>query len=164
MKIAIVNNQAPFVRGGAEYLVDSLTKRLHDRGHRVAVIRLPFKWYPPAAVVEHMMACRLLHVGAGDPDLVIAVKFPAYLAPFENKKIWLLHQFRQVYEQWGTPYSGMKDEPETRRIRDMIWRADTACLSRTKGLYTNSKIVAGRLKQLQRHRRRRRALSAAGPA
>src|SRR5262249_24597653 len=64
-----------------------------------------------------------------------------------NKKVWLLHQFRQVYEQWGTPYSGMKDDPETRRIRDMIWKADTDCLGRTKGLYTNSKIVAGRLKR-----------------
>ncbi len=147
MKIAVVNNQAPFVRGGAEYLVDSLSSRLRGRGHQVAVIRLPFKWYPAAAVVEHMLACRLFNVGAGEPDLVIAVKFPAYLVPFENKKIWLLHQFRQVYEQWGTPYSGMADEPETRSVREMIPRSDTACLSRTRGLYTNSKIVAGRLKR-----------------
>ena len=147
MKIAIVNNQAPFVRGGAEYLVDSLAARLRGRGHRVAVVKVPFKWYPPAAVVEHMLSCRLLNVGAGDPDRVIALKFPAYLAPFDDKKVWLLHQFRQVYEQWGTPYAGMPDEPETRRVRDMIRRADNACLSRTKGLYTNSKIVAGRLRR-----------------
>ena len=147
MKIAIVNNQAPFVRGGAEYLVDSLTARLRAHGHKVAIIRLPFKWCPPSAIVEHMLACRLFHVGAGDPDRVIALKFPAYLAPFDDKKVWLLHQFRQVYEQWGTPYAGMPDEPETRRVRDMIWRADNACLSRTKGLYTNSKIVAGRLRR-----------------
>jgi glycosyltransferase involved in cell wall biosynthesis len=41
----------------------------------------------------------------------------------------------------------MPDEPETRRIRDMVRRADNACLSDVKGLYTNSKIVAGRLKR-----------------
>ena len=36
MKIAIVNAQAPFVRGGAEYLADSLATRLTGRGHKVA--------------------------------------------------------------------------------------------------------------------------------
>jgi glycosyltransferase involved in cell wall biosynthesis len=147
MKISILNAQAPFVRGGAEYLADSLAARLTGRGHQVAVVRIPFKWYPPAAVVEHVLACRLLHVDAGDPDLVIALKFPAYLAPFPNKKVWLLHQFRQVYELWGTPYAGMPDDPETRSIRDMVIQADNTYLRDAKELYTNSRIVARRLKR-----------------
>ncbi len=147
MKIAIVNAQAPFVRGGAEYLADSLATRLTGRGHKVAHVRIPFKWYPPAAVVEHVLACRLMRVDTGNPDLVIALKFPAYLCPFENKKVWLLHQFRQVYELWGTPFAGMPDEPETRRVRDMVIQADNLCLRDAKELYTNSKIVAGRLKR-----------------
>jgi glycosyltransferase involved in cell wall biosynthesis len=147
MKIAVVSNQAPFVYGGAEYLAESLASRLRGRGHRVDIVRLPFKWYPPQAVLEHMLAVRLLNVAAGSPDLVIALKFPAYLAPCANKKVWLLHQFRQVYELWDTPYAGMVNEPETRRVRDMIVQADNACLRDVKGLYTNSRIVAGRLKR-----------------
>src|SRR5438067_4450154 len=103
MKISILNVQAPFFRGGAEALADSLAARLQRRGHRAEVVRVPFKWYPAGAIPEHMLACRLLQVGAGDPDLVIALKFPAYLAPFAEKKVWLLHQFRQAYELWATP-------------------------------------------------------------
>jgi glycosyltransferase involved in cell wall biosynthesis len=146
VKIAIVTVQAPFVRGGAEYLADSLESRLRGRGHAVDVVKVPFKWYPPQAVADHMLACRLLRVEAGDPDLVIALKFPAYLVPFDNKKVWLLHQFRQAYELWGTPMAGMPDTAETRGLRDMIVRADNTCLRRARKVFTNSKIVARRLK------------------
>lgn len=147
MKIAIVTVQAPFVRGGAEALADGLASRLLARGHAVDLVRVPFKWYPPQAVAEHMLACRLLRVDAGEPDLVIALKFPAYLVPFENKRVWLLHQFRQAYELWGTPLAGIPDNAETRAVRDMVVRADTACLGRTKGLFTISQTVADRLRR-----------------
>jgi glycosyltransferase involved in cell wall biosynthesis len=147
MKIAIVNVQAPFVRGGAEYLADSLAGRLVGRGHEVEIVRVPFKWYPPQTVAEHMLACRLMEVGTGGPDLVIALKFPAYLAPFENKVVWLLHQFRQVYELWGTPHAGMADTPENREVRAMVHHADNTALRQVRRLYTNSKIVADRLRR-----------------
>jgi glycosyltransferase involved in cell wall biosynthesis len=147
MKIAILNVQAPFVRGGAEYLADSLAHQLALRGHAVDVLRIPFKWYPHQAIADHMLACRLVSLEGGRPDLVIALKFPAYLVPFENKKVWLLHQFRQVYELWQTPLAGMPDNPETRGLRDMIIEADNTGLRQVRKLFTNSKIVAGRLKR-----------------
>ena len=146
MKVAIVNVQCPFVRGGAEYLADSLAHRIVGRGHAVEQIKLPFKWYPPQAIAEHMLACKLLSLRTGDPDLVIAFKFPAYLCPFRRKRLWLFHQFRQAYELWGTPYAGMPDTPETRGIRDMIHRADSESLGGVEKLYTNSKVVANRLR------------------
>src|SRR5262245_18683497 len=111
MKIAIVTNQAPFVRGGAEYLADSLAGKLTARGHLAEVVRIPFKWYPLSAVAEHVLACRLLRIDSGGPDLVIALKFPAYYAPFGRKRLWLLHQFRQAYDLWGTPYGALPDTP-----------------------------------------------------
>ncbi len=147
MKIAVVSNQAPFVSGGAEYLAEMLARRLRGRGHLVDVVRLPFKWYPAQTVLEHMLAVRLMNVAAGGLDLVIALKFPAYLAEFPNKKIWLLHQFRQVYELWGTPYAGMPDDPASRRLRDSIVAADTRCMTDAKALFACSRIVAGRLKR-----------------
>lgn len=147
MKVSIVNVQVPFVRGGAEYLADSLGEQLQGRGHRVDQVRIPFKWYPTEAILDHMLACRLLEPGSGEPDLVVALKFPAYLVPFANKKIWLLHQFRQFYELWDTPYRGCDDTPRTRGIREMIRAADTRHLSEAKGLYTNSQIVANRLRR-----------------
>jgi glycosyltransferase involved in cell wall biosynthesis len=93
------------------------------------------------------MACRLLRVDAGEPDLVIALKFPAYYVPFENKKVWLLHQFRQVYELWGTPYQQLPDTIDGRRVRDMIVQADNHHLRQAREIYTNSRIVAGRLER-----------------
>jgi glycosyltransferase involved in cell wall biosynthesis len=94
-----------------------------------------------------MLACRLLRLDTGEPDLVIALKFPAYLAPCANKKVWLLHQFRQVYELWGTDLSGIPDAPEGRGLRDLIVHADNAHLRQAKEVFTISHNVAGRLKR-----------------
>lgn len=145
MKIAIANAQVPFVRGGAEYLADSLAQKLEERGHQVANLRIPFKWYPAQAILDHMLAFRMLGVHSGNPDLVIALKFPAYLLPFAHKKVWLLHQFRQAYELWGTAHQAFPNTPEGRRVRDMIIRADNTYLREAKEIYTNSRIVARRL-------------------
>ena len=112
MKVSIVNVQVPFVaRCGSQYLAESLGEKIRARGHRVDQLRIPFRWHPHEMIPEHMLACRLLDPTTGDPDLVIALKFPAYLVPFENKKVWLLHQYRQVYEPWDTPCS----DPDTPR-------------------------------------------------
>lgn len=147
MKVAVVNAQCPFVRGGAEILADSLAGRIRRRGHQVEVIQIPFKWYPPEAIPEHMLACRLLRLDAGGLDLMIAHKFPAYLCPFPNKKLWLFHQFRQAYDLWGTEFAALPDTPAGRGIRAMIAAADADLFSRCKGVYTNSRIVADRLKR-----------------
>lgn len=47
MKIAVVNNAVPFVRGGAEFLAEWLTERLEQFGHSAVLIRIPFRWDPP---------------------------------------------------------------------------------------------------------------------
>lgn len=147
MRIAIVNVQAPFVRGGAEYLADSLGTRLRGRGHSVEQVRIPFKASSAEAVADHMLACRLLRLDPDLVDLVIALKFPAYLIPFENKRVWLLHQFRQVYDLWGTEFASFPDRPEGRGLQSMVEQVDRDSLSSAKKLYSNSKIVAERLKR-----------------
>ena len=49
MKIAVVNNTVPFLRGGAEILADALTDRLNRAGHVAQLVRLPFAWPPKPA-------------------------------------------------------------------------------------------------------------------
>lgn len=147
MRVAIVNAQCPFVWGGAEYLAESLAERVRGRGHKVALIQIPFKWYPPDEIPAHMLACRLLRVDAGGLDLMIGHKFPAYLCPFPNKKLWLFHQFRQVYDLWGTDLGGLADTPANRGMRAMVAAADREAFAQVRGLYTNSRIVADRLKR-----------------
>jgi glycosyltransferase involved in cell wall biosynthesis len=147
MKIAIVNVQAPFLRGGAEVLADSLYAKLVGLGHEVEAVNIPFKWYPESTLLDGIMACRLMRLDAGEPDLVIALKFPAYLAEHPNKKVWLLHQFRQAYDLWGTPLGQLPDNAEGRTIRDLVARADEQHLTSAKAIYTISRNVANRLRR-----------------
>jgi glycosyltransferase involved in cell wall biosynthesis len=147
MKISIVNAHIPFVRGGAEYLADGLSAQLRLRGHKVEHLKIPFKWYPTQQIAEHMLACRLIDSRLGNPDLMIALKFPCYLVPFSNMKTWLCHQFRQVYELWGTPLACMPDTPETRGLREMIHHSDNVRLRQIRDVFTISGTVADRLKR-----------------
>jgi glycosyltransferase involved in cell wall biosynthesis len=147
MKICVVNVQAVFVRGGAEYLGESLVQKLQEYGHEAELVRIPTQGFPAEQVIKHMLAFRILDLMAGEPDLVIALKFPAYLMPFPNKKVWLLHQFRGIYELWETPWRAYPDTPESHRVRSLIMAADNRYLPQAKKIFTNSKIVAGRLKR-----------------
>ncbi len=142
MKVAVVNNQAPFVRGGAELLAEWLRDKLREYGHEAEVVRIPFKWSPATKIVDHMLAARLVRLSGA--DRVVALKFPAYFVPHENKVLWLLHQFRQAYELWGTPYQDIPNSPTGHRVRESIIRADRSFLSEAKRIYTNSEIVGHR--------------------
>jgi glycosyltransferase involved in cell wall biosynthesis len=145
MKIAVVNNGVPFLYGGAEFLADSLRDKFIEHGHQATVIRVPFKWAPPGSILEHMLACRLLRLE--NVDRVVALKFPAYYIPHPNKVLWLLHQFRQAYDLWETPYNCIPKTSEGLRIREAITQADKQYLPEAKAIYTNNQVVSDRLKK-----------------
>jgi glycosyltransferase involved in cell wall biosynthesis len=144
MRVAIVNNQAPFVRGGAELLAEWLHQKLEEYGHEAEIVRIPFQWNPPERIIDHMLAARLVRLA--NIDRVVAFKFPAYYVPHEDKVLWLLHQFRQAYDLWGTPFQGIPDTSAGCRIRNAIVGADRRHLTEVKRIYTNSKIVGHRLR------------------
>jgi glycosyltransferase involved in cell wall biosynthesis len=144
MKVAVVNNQAPFLRGGAELLAEWLVEALRERGHEGQVVRIPFGWTPPERIVESMLAARLVRLP--NVDRVVALKFPAYYVPHDDKVLWLLHQFRQAHELWNTDKQGLPGTPEARGIRDAVRVADRTLLAETGAIYTNSRIVGDRLR------------------
>lgn len=145
MKVAIVNNCVPFLAGGAEHLANALQEKLIERGHQAMLIRIPFRWQPAERIVEHILACRLLSVQG--VDRVIGLKFPAYFVPHDNKVLWLLHQFRQAYDLWGTPYQDIPDTPEGLAIRRTIIESDNQYLAEARAIYTNSHVTGERLKK-----------------
>ena len=145
MRIAVVNNWAPFLRGGAEYLADALTHKFREYGHSALSIRLPFRWSPPERILDHILACRCVRLA--NVDRVVALKFPAYFVPHENKVLWLLHQFRQAYDLWGTALQDLPDSADGRRIRDTIVRSDNEFLPEFRTIYTNSHVTADRLRR-----------------
>ncbi len=145
MKIAVVNNCVPFLSGGAEHLAMSLVTKLREYGHEAILVRIPFRWDPPEKIPEHILACRLLRIP--NTQRVIAMKFPAYYVPHEDKILWLLHQFRQAYDLWGTPFQGLPDNDRGRAIRNIVIQADNCYLREVQRIYTNSPVTSFRLRK-----------------
>jgi glycosyltransferase involved in cell wall biosynthesis len=150
MRILIATTQVPFIRGGAEAHAEGLRDALCREGHEAEIVAVPFKWYPAEKILDHMLACRLLDLTefAGTPvDLLIGLRFPAYLIPHPNKVVWILHQHRTAYELWNHPLGDLIYEPDGAQVRDAIQTADRQILAQAKALYANSGNVARRLKQ-----------------
>lgn len=148
MRIAITTTHVPFIEGGAETHARSLKTALETRGHEADIIRIPFKWYPPQRIHEHVLACRLLDLteSNGCPvDKVIGLKFPAYHVRHPDKTVWVLHQFRTAFEMWGTPHCDLSPDPEGRAIRDSIEAVERSLLPEARRLFANSRTVAQRL-------------------
>ncbi len=149
-RILICATQVPFVRGGAELLVEGLRDALRERGHNVDVVALPFQWHPAERITESALAWRMLDISQvnGEPvDLVIATKFPSYLVRHPNKVLWLVHQHRQAYDWYGTPLSDLGGSPEQRAIREQIFRMDERGIGECAARYTISANVSGRLRR-----------------
>jgi glycosyltransferase involved in cell wall biosynthesis len=145
MRIAVVNNCVPFLRGGAEYLAETLCEKLIEHGHQAVLVRLPLRWHPPQTILHAILTSRLLQIP--NTDRVIALKFPAYYVRHPDKRLWLLHQFRQVYDLWGTPLQGLPDDAEGRLLRKVILRCDNQWLPEAAKIYTNSPVTQERLKR-----------------
>jgi len=143
LKIAVVNNCVPFIRGGAEFLAEWLTAKLNEYGHQTELIRLPFAWETPEQVIGSILAARLIRLSGA--ERVIGLKFPAYLVPHDNKIVWLLHQFRQVYDLWGTGFQSLSARQDGERLRSAVASADDTYLRQARRIYANSHVTANRL-------------------
>ncbi len=150
MRLLIVTTQVPFVRGGAELLSEGLFRAICAAGHEANIVAIPFKWYPPERILDHMLACRLLDLSESCGqvvDMVIALKFPAYLIPHPHKVMWLLHQHRTAYDLWDTKYSDLIHYPNGLQIREAIINADNKVFKESKKNFTIAGNVSKRLKK-----------------
>lgn len=148
--ILICTTQVPFTTGGAEAHVEGLRRALIEAGYNAEVVALPFKWYPPAEIMRSALAWRLLDLSEanGRPvDLVIGMKFPAYLVAHERKVLWIMHQYRAAYNLWGTPFDDLSPYPDGAQIRQWIQNADNSLIPKAKKVFANSKTVADRLRR-----------------
>jgi DMSO/TMAO reductase YedYZ molybdopterin-dependent catalytic subunit len=150
MNIAICASQVPFVRGGAEVLVDGLAEALTAHGHQVAIVALPLKWYPKEQLLRTALAWRLLDLteANGVPiDLVICTKYPTWAVRGARKVAWIVHQHRQAYDWYGTPLSDFANTPDDREIRRRIRAIDEAGLGECERLYGISRNITARLER-----------------
>lgn len=151
MRIGVLRTQVPFVTGGAERHAASLCQALNRHGHEAVEITLPFKWYPAEVLAAHVLAAKMLdlsEVEGVSVDMVIGLKFPAYLAPHPNKKFWIIHQHRQAYDMWSLGNSDLLRDPDGEAVRQLIHAEDKAALLTTPHpIFTNSRNVSSRLKR-----------------
>jgi glycosyltransferase involved in cell wall biosynthesis len=150
MNILICTTQVPFTTGGAESHVEGLRLALIQAGYNAEVVALPFKWYPPAEIMQSALAWRLLDLSEANNkpvDLVIGMKFPAYLVGHERKVLWIMHQYRAAYNLWGTPFDDLSTYPDGAQVREWIQQADNRLIPQAKKVFANSKTVAERLRR-----------------
>jgi len=148
MRIAVCRPQVPFARGGAEIFTDRLVDELRARGHDADLVSVPFKWYPGTRVLTQAFLWRMLDLEEADGqriDLVVATKFPSYVVRHPEKRVWLVHQFRQAYELDGTELGQFGDSPDDRAIRRKVQALDRVALGEASRLFAISQNVANRV-------------------
>lgn len=150
MRIAVCAPQVPFVRGGAEIFADTLVAELRGRGHETELVTVPFKWYPGTRVLTQAFLWRLLDLEESDGrpiDLVVATKFPSYAVRHPNKRVWVLHQFRQAYELDRTELGQFGESAADRALRRKVQELDRVALGEARRLFATSRNVADRLER-----------------
>lgn len=149
MRIAVLHPQTAFTRGGAELHTESLVRALRESGHEAEQVTIAGKWYPAAELAHQMAVWRSFDISESNGlrvDAVIALKFPAYLAPHERKIVWLIHQHRSAYELWDHPdFADLSRQEDGAAVRTLVWNSDRLGLAEAKRVFTNSKNVSDRL-------------------
>ncbi|MEJ8545119.1 glycosyltransferase family 4 protein [Brevibacillus borstelensis] len=150
MKIAIATVQVPFVRGGAEFLAENLKQQLWKRGYEAEIVTIPVKRKPPRSLFNSIKMTRYVNLTetiGSKIDMLICLKFPMYYVQHDNKVLWLLHQQREVYDLWGTPYSDVHQMEYGQQLRDLIMKYDNKYIPEHKKLLTISSTISERLKK-----------------
>jgi glycosyltransferase involved in cell wall biosynthesis len=150
MNVLVLHTQVPFVRGGAEVLVEGLIDALRERGHTADVVALPLAWNPPDGLLTTALAWSLLDLKRFNDrtvDRVICTKFPTWAVEHERKSLWLIHQHRQAYDLHGTSLSEFSPDPASRETRERLIDIDTLGISGCWPRFGISQNVCDRLRR-----------------
>lgn len=144
MRVLVASTYVPFIDGGGRMIVRDLVGALRARDHEVDTIELPFlsAW---DTMLEQMLAIRLIDVSEA-ADVLVAIRTPSYLLRHPNKRLWFIHHHRGAYDLWDTPYQDIPSTPEGMAAREAIVAADNLYLREAQRIFTNSQIVADRLR------------------
>src|SRR5215813_895614 len=147
-RVLVLAVQSPFSHGGAERHVRRLTEELRRREIEADLVTIPLIERDRFDLVRSALAWRgldLSEVANRPVDAVVATRFPSYAARHDNKIVWLIHQYRQAYDQFGTSYSDFTSSAEDRRTREAIAEIDRRGLTEARKVFANSQTVAARL-------------------
>lgn len=143
MRIVLASSFVPFINGGGRFIVEWLEQKLLERGHCVERFYIPFV-DRPEDLFDQILAYRLIDL-ADSCDRLIAFRPPSYVLFHPNKVLWFIHHIRAFYDLWDSPYRLVADDPGGRAFRDRLIDLDTRAIRQARRVFTNSKVVAGRL-------------------
>lgn len=141
MKIIVANTRDIFINGGAEVLEKELIENLRLQGHEVEQLSIPFNYSSIESIKEQIIFVRSIEIS--NCDLVIGMRFPAYLVRADRKILWLVHQYRQIYELLGTEFSPYTDSDQS--DIEFLRQVDFLGLKEAKKIFTISEEVSLRL-------------------
>jgi glycosyltransferase involved in cell wall biosynthesis len=144
MKLGLVSSYVPFINGGARFIVEWLEEKLREHGHEVERFYLPFVDEPSTMLGQHL-SFRMLRFD--NCDRLICLRPPAHVIDHPDKVLWFIHHIRAFYDLWDTPHRHLPDDAETRSLRREITAIDDATLREARAVFTNSQVVADRLKR-----------------
>lgn len=151
MRVGIATVRAPFISGGAEIHAENLLRAVREAGHTADIISMPCRFFPAAEVSRSMDVwesefCQ--DINGYSIDATICLKFPSFYLQHSNKVLWVIHQFRAVYDLWDTPFSG--DLPHTaagQQLRTDIIARDNKAFESCSSIWTVSQTVSDRLRK-----------------
>lgn len=144
-RIGLISSAVPLVSGGYRLIVEGLEEKLRERGHLVETIYLPSS-DEPEMLLTQMAAFRMIELD-NHFDRVVTFRPPAHMVRHQRKVCWFIHHVRVLYDLWDKPdYHRIPDNAQYRAIRDAVRAADTVALEGAYRLFTNSRVVADRLR------------------
>jgi glycosyltransferase involved in cell wall biosynthesis len=149
LRVLVCTGWVPFVRGGNEVLAEALCREIDRAGHEAELLRVPFSVDPKSEIIKGYAACRMMSISQARPDVdrVIALKFPAFAVEHPQKIVWLVQQYRQVYDLFGTPRSTFDTSPEDHTVRRAVHQMDSASIGEARRILAISQNVADRLRR-----------------
>lgn len=143
MKIAVVDSQRLFAPQREATLAGQLTDALRRHGHLAQLVLIPFDDAATHSLVDQMLAVRLVHVE--NVDRVIGLGFPAYFIARDDKIVWVLDEFRQALDLWGTARQALPNTQLGRSVRAAVLAAEHAYLGEARRIYARSASAGQRL-------------------
>ena len=131
------------MNGGYRFIVEWLEAHLRKRGHAVETVYIP-STENPDTLLEQMAVFRSIEL-AESYDRVITLRPPAHVVRHPRKVVWFIHHIRIFYDLWDSPYRPFPDIAPWRALRRQIIAADTNALAEAHRVFSNSRVVAGRL-------------------
>jgi glycosyltransferase involved in cell wall biosynthesis len=145
MRIGLVSSAVPLVNGGGRFIAEWTRDHLRACGLDVELFFLPFV-DDPETMLTQIAAYRAIEL-AQSCDRVVTFRPPAHVVDHPNKIAWFIHHIRGLYDLWDTPYASVAHDARGFALREQMMAIDTRSLAECQRIYTNSRVVADRLKR-----------------